>query len=205
MDSLASVSCAIYRRWVRDDSQFVAFFRQATPEQELANLPLGSRPARRQTGGGIESLRAIPWIFAWMHNRLMLPAWLGAGEALQMALDEGQHDLLREMLQAWPFFQARLSCWRWCLPSQTTLFPHTTMRYWYMLNWHRLANVYGVNCSARLLPYSASWIHPDSWTTILGRSSQSGSGIFTPRRSTCCRQSCSGARAATPTPSLNRR
>ena len=109
MDSLASISCDIYRRWVRDDSQFVAFFRQATPEQELANLPLGSRPARRQTGGGIESLRAIPWIFAWMQNRLMLPAWLGAGEALQMALDEGQHDLLREMLQAWPFFQARLS------------------------------------------------------------------------------------------------
>jgi len=109
MDALAATSCDIYRRWVREDSQFVAFFRQATPEQELANLPLGSRPARRQTGGGIESLRAIPWIFAWMQNRLMLPAWLGAGEALQTALDEGKHHLLQEMLQEWPFFRARLS------------------------------------------------------------------------------------------------
>ena len=109
MDSLAATSCEIYRRWVRDDKQFVAFFRQATPEQELADLPLGSRPARRQTGGGIESLRAIPWIFAWMQNRLMLPAWLGAGESLQRALDDGKGPLIQEMLQEWPFFRARLS------------------------------------------------------------------------------------------------
>lgn len=109
MDSLAATSCEIYRRWVRDDKQFVAFFRQATPEQEFADLPLGSRPARRQTGGGIESLRAIPWIFAWMQNRLMLPAWLGAGESLQRALDDGKGPLIQEMLQEWPFFRARLS------------------------------------------------------------------------------------------------
>ena len=109
MDSLAATSCEIYRRWVRDDQQFVAFFRQATPEQEFADLPLGSRPARRQTGGGIESLRAIPWIFAWMQNRLMLPAWLGAGESLQRALDDGQRPLIQEMLREWPFFRARLS------------------------------------------------------------------------------------------------
>ena len=109
MDSVAETSCEIYRRWVRDDEQFVAFFRQATPEQELADLPLGSRPARRQTGGGIASLRAIPWIFAWMQNRLMLPAWLGAGESLQIALDQGKGALLQEMVQQWPFFRARLS------------------------------------------------------------------------------------------------
>jgi len=109
MDSLAESSCQIYRRWVREDGQFVAFFRQATPEQELADLPLGSRPARRQTGGGIESLRAIPWIFAWMQNRLMLPAWLGAGESLQIALDQGKRDILQDMVREWPFFRARLS------------------------------------------------------------------------------------------------
>jgi phosphoenolpyruvate carboxylase len=109
MDSLAETSCRIYRRWVRDDEQFVAFFRQATPEQELADLPLGSRPARRQTGGGIESLRAIPWIFAWMQNRLMLPAWLGAGESLQAALDQGKGEILQDMVREWPFFRARLS------------------------------------------------------------------------------------------------
>jgi phosphoenolpyruvate carboxylase len=87
----------------------VSYFRYATPEQELANLPLGSRPARRAGGGGIESLRAIPWIFAWSQNRLMLPAWLGAGEALQQALEQGQLDTLKAMAAKWPFFETRLS------------------------------------------------------------------------------------------------
>lgn len=109
MDQLAAQSCDVYRRWVREDEQFVPFFRQATPEQELAALPLGSRPARRKLDGGIESLRAIPWIFAWMQNRLMLPAWLGVGEALKVILDDGGLKMLREMLEAWPFFRTRLS------------------------------------------------------------------------------------------------
>ena len=94
MEQLSAQSCASYRGWVREDPEFVPYFRQATPEQELASLPLGSRPARRQADGGIESLRAIPWIFAWMQNRLMLPAWLGAGEALERSLEEGRLDVL---------------------------------------------------------------------------------------------------------------
>ena len=44
-----------------------------------------------------------------MQNRLMLPAWLGAGEALQIVLDEGKLQLLQDMVQEWPFFRARLS------------------------------------------------------------------------------------------------
>ena len=63
----------------------------------------------RRAGGGIESLRAIPWIFAWSQNRLMLPAWLGAGAALQNALDRGCGEQLRQMASAWPFFATRLS------------------------------------------------------------------------------------------------
>ena len=109
MNTLASTSCAGYRRWVRDEPNFVAYFRQATPEQELASLPLGSRPARRRSDGGIESLRAIPWIFAWSQNRLVLPAWLGAGNALTQALENGHGALLREMNATWPFFHSRLS------------------------------------------------------------------------------------------------
>jgi phosphoenolpyruvate carboxylase len=94
---------------VREEPGFVDYFRHATPEQELARLPLGSRPARRKTGGGIESLRAIPWIFAWSQNRLMLPAWLGAGAALRRALDRGQGDVLQEMARLWPCFDTRMS------------------------------------------------------------------------------------------------
>lgn len=109
MERLSEESCAAYRDVIRGEPEFVPYFRHATPEQELAKLPLGSRPARRKGGGGIESLRAIPWIFAWSQNRLMLPAWLGAGAALRHALEEGKGDLLREMSANWPFFATRLS------------------------------------------------------------------------------------------------
>jgi phosphoenolpyruvate carboxylase len=110
MDFLSEKSCTAYRDVIRGEPEFVPYFRHATPEQELAKLPLGSRPARRKGGGGIESLRAIPWIFAWSQNRLMLPAWLGAGAALRHALDEeGGARLLQEMSEQWPFFSTRLS------------------------------------------------------------------------------------------------
>jgi phosphoenolpyruvate carboxylase len=109
MELLAMDSCTSYRDVIRGLPEFVAYFRHATPEQELASLPLGSRPARRKAGGGIESLRAIPWIFAWSQNRLMLPAWLGAGAALRNALENNKGDLLREMSADWPFFDVRLS------------------------------------------------------------------------------------------------
>jgi len=95
MTTLASESCDAYRAVVRGEADFVPYFRHATPEQELAKLPLGSRPARRAGGGGIESLRAIPWIFAWSQNRLILPAWLGAGAALRAAMERGHGELLR--------------------------------------------------------------------------------------------------------------
>ena len=109
MTTLASESCDAYRAVVRGEADFVPYFRHATPEQELAKLPLGSRPARRAGGGGIESLRAIPWIFAWSQNRLILPAWLGAGFALRAAMERGQGELLRDMAAVWPFFATRLA------------------------------------------------------------------------------------------------
>jgi phosphoenolpyruvate carboxylase len=109
MDDLAQRSCGYYREYVRENPDFVVYFREATPEQELAKLPLGSRPARRVSGGGIASLRAIPWIFAWTQNRLMLPAWLGAGQAFRDVMDAGETGMLKEMGASWPFFATRLS------------------------------------------------------------------------------------------------
>ncbi|WP_257275229.1 MULTISPECIES: phosphoenolpyruvate carboxylase [unclassified Endozoicomonas] len=108
MDQLARDSLQIYRGMVRDEPDFVPYFRAVTPEQELAKLPLGSRPAKRKPNGGVESLRAIPWIFAWTQIRLMLPTWLGCGAALKNALENGQRDTLEEMISQWPFFKARL-------------------------------------------------------------------------------------------------
>ncbi|MDC5849238.1 phosphoenolpyruvate carboxylase [Vibrio europaeus] len=108
MNVLSEVSCDAYRNVVRGEADFVPYFRQTTPELELGKLPLGSRPAKRNPKGGVESLRAIPWIFSWSQNRLVLPAWLGAGEAIQYSVDKGHQALLEEMCREWPFFSTRL-------------------------------------------------------------------------------------------------
>ncbi|MGF1721647.1 phosphoenolpyruvate carboxylase [Vibrio kyushuensis] len=108
MDVLSEVSCESYRNVVQGEADFVPYFRQATPELELGKLPLGSRPSKRNPNGGVESLRAIPWIFSWSQNRLVLPAWLGAGEAIQYSIDKGHQELLETMCREWPFFSTRL-------------------------------------------------------------------------------------------------
>ncbi|MBF8667748.1 phosphoenolpyruvate carboxylase [Pseudomonas putida] len=107
MDQLAADGVKAYRSVVRENPDFVEYFRQSTPEQELGRLPLGSRPAKRRAGG-IESLRAIPWIFGWTQTRLMLPAWLGWETALNNALARGQGELLAQMREQWPFFRTRI-------------------------------------------------------------------------------------------------
>ncbi|HKM98448.1 MAG TPA: phosphoenolpyruvate carboxylase [Buttiauxella sp.] len=108
MEDLSVTSCDMYRGYIRENEDFVPYFRSATPELELGKLPLGSRPAKRKPNGGVESLRAIPWIFAWTQNRLMLPAWLGAGAALQKVVEDGKQDVLETMCRDWPFFSTRL-------------------------------------------------------------------------------------------------
>ncbi|PCS23094.1 phosphoenolpyruvate carboxylase [Candidatus Enterovibrio escicola] len=108
MEILSDVSCEAYRDVVRGHKDFVSYFRSATPELELDKLPLGSRPSKRNPDGGVESLRAIPWIFAWSQNRLLLPAWLGAGQAIQYSIDHGYLKHLEDMCREWPFFSTRL-------------------------------------------------------------------------------------------------
>ncbi|WP_019615923.1 phosphoenolpyruvate carboxylase [Psychromonas ossibalaenae] len=108
MEQFAEQSCQEYRHFIQEEPEFVPYFRSVTPELELGKLALGSRPAKRKPNGGVESLRAIPWIFAWSQNRLMLPAWLGAGTSLKTLLDEGKKELLQEMYCNWPFFHTRL-------------------------------------------------------------------------------------------------
>lgn len=109
MDDMADASCQLYRAVVREHPDFVSFFRAATPEQELAKLPLGSRPAKRKPQGGVESLRAIPWIFAWSQNRLILPSWLGAVEAIRPKQNGPESSTLETMSRDWPFFATRLA------------------------------------------------------------------------------------------------
>ncbi|SEF47383.1 Phosphoenolpyruvate carboxylase, type 1 [Alcanivorax sp. DSM 26293] len=106
MQTLTDVSVAGYRSVVQEEPELVRYLRTVTPETELSRLALGSRPARRKKDAGISSLRAIPWVFAWTQIRLMLPAWLGTGAALEAAqADPEQNRTVQEMVAQWPFFQ----------------------------------------------------------------------------------------------------
>lgn len=108
MQTLADTSRAHFRSIVYDRPEFIEYFRAATPELELGQLRTGSRPARRRSGGGVESLRAIPWVFAWTQTRLLLASWLGVGAALDQALGAGHATELTAMYQGWPFFRSTL-------------------------------------------------------------------------------------------------
>lgn len=108
MSRISATSAKSYREIVYSTPSFVEYFRHATPEPELGMLNIGSRPARRRAGTGVESLRAIPWVFAWTQTRLLLPAWLGADEAFHEAIEEGHLPTLREMYEQWPFFQSTI-------------------------------------------------------------------------------------------------
>lgn len=109
MNTMSEVACDHYRSLVRGEPGFVPYFRACTPESELGSMNIGSRPARRRAGGGVESLRAIPWIFAWTQTRLLLPSWLGVGAALETGLQPEHRETLDEMRREWPYFQTLLS------------------------------------------------------------------------------------------------
>ena len=108
MKDMTTSALKSYRATVRENPDFVPYFRSVTPEQELGKLALGSRPARRKANGGVESLRAIPWIFAWTQIRLMLPAWLGSDEALAEVLKSENAIVLDDMFANWPFFKTHI-------------------------------------------------------------------------------------------------
>jgi phosphoenolpyruvate carboxylase len=90
---------------VWEDPRFVEFFTAVTPVEEISALPIGSRPSKRKAGG-LESLRAIPWVFAWTQNRAILPGWYGVGSALEaFAARPDGLVLLKRMYLQWPFFR----------------------------------------------------------------------------------------------------
>jgi phosphoenolpyruvate carboxylase len=105
-DELAEAGRVEYRALVWEEPLFLKFFSAATPIEAIARMPIGSRPAKRGVGG-VEALRAIPWVFAWTQNRAILPGWYGVGTALErMGAREAGADLLAEMYRRWPFFRA---------------------------------------------------------------------------------------------------
>ncbi|MGA7123118.1 MAG: phosphoenolpyruvate carboxylase [Polyangiaceae bacterium] len=105
-DELAEAGKIEYRALVWDEPLFFKFFTSATPIESISRLPIGSRPAKRGAGG-VDALRAIPWVFAWTQNRIILPGWYGVGTALERVGSRAEGaELLAEMYRQWPFFRA---------------------------------------------------------------------------------------------------
>jgi len=109
MDSLAERSLVVYRELV-DQPGFIEYFDEATPIEEIENLPIASRPSRRTGQRTLVDLRAIPWVFAWTQNRCLIPAWYGLGAALSdiKYRDRAGWQTVCEMYRQWPFFQATI-------------------------------------------------------------------------------------------------
>jgi phosphoenolpyruvate carboxylase len=109
MKELSEISKEAYRSMVYEDRDFLPFFSEGSPIGELPSLNMGSRPARRVQNPDVESLRAIPWVFAWTQNRFLLPSWYGSGSALGALARNGKKlETLREMYRGWPFFRTLL-------------------------------------------------------------------------------------------------
>ena len=111
MEELAARSRTHYRQLIYEEPDFIDFFHQVTPIEEISQLQISSRPARRGGKRDLESLRAIPWVFSWTQSRFLLPAWYGVGTALQEFLDERPENLrlMRYFYAKWPFFKMVIS------------------------------------------------------------------------------------------------
>lgn len=106
--ALAEESRAAYRALVYDDGRFVPYFRSATPIDVIERMAIGSRPASRRGGGGVENLRAIPWVFSWTQSRHMLPSWYGLGSGLDAVVRRFGEETVATMAAEWPFMSTML-------------------------------------------------------------------------------------------------
>jgi phosphoenolpyruvate carboxylase len=108
IERMTEISTRSYRKNINENSDFIKYFKTVTPHIALGKLSIGSRPSKRKNVDNIKSLRAIPWVFAWTQIRLMLPAWLGTGEALKFSSTKEFKSVLTDMEKNWPFFNSTM-------------------------------------------------------------------------------------------------
>ncbi len=108
-NTVASTARRTYRELVYEDPRFTSYFRSGTPIDVIEKMAIGSRPASRRSGAGVQDLRAIPWVFSWTQCRAMLPGWYGLGSGLDAAISEFGVESVRTAAARWPFLDALLA------------------------------------------------------------------------------------------------
>jgi phosphoenolpyruvate carboxylase len=112
IENLSAKSRYYYRKLIYERPEFIEFFHQVTPIEEISKLQISSRPARRKGKKDLASLRAIPWVFSWTQSRFLLPAWYGVGAALEEFIAENPEEnfrLLKSFYRDWRFFKMTIS------------------------------------------------------------------------------------------------
>ena len=104
IEKMSEIATSSYRKNLNQSEDFIRYFKTVTPHKSLGKLAIGSRPTKRKNVDNIQSLRAIPWVFAWTQIRLMLPAWLGTTEALRYGSIKKFSKTLTDMEKNWPYF-----------------------------------------------------------------------------------------------------
>ena len=104
IEKMSEIATSAYRKNLNQSEDFIRYFKTVTPHKSLGKLAIGSRPTKRKNVDNIQSLRAIPWDFAWTQIRLMLPAWLGTTEALRYGSIKKFSKTLTDMEKNWPYF-----------------------------------------------------------------------------------------------------
>lgn len=102
----AGAARARYLELTADEDRLVRYTVAATPIEDVAHLPLGSRPASRKAGIALDSLRAIPWVFSWTQSRHGIPGWFGVGTAIEALTAELGPSAVRALVEHSRFFRA---------------------------------------------------------------------------------------------------